>query len=87
VNAYAVNVGPKAQDWFDECRDQKLQQRLAHAINALALDPRPPKCKKLVGEKQTWRIRVGDHRILYQIHDGQLTILTIRIGNRRDIYR
>ncbi len=87
MKAYTVSVGPKAQDWFDECRDRKLKQRIADAINALAQVPRPSRCKKLVGEKNVWRIRVTDHRILYEINDNQLVILIIRIGNRRDIYR
>ena len=34
-----------------------------------------------------WKYRVGDYRIIASIEDGQLTILVVRIGNRREVYR
>ncbi|MFZ2451389.1 MAG: type II toxin-antitoxin system RelE/ParE family toxin [Methylovulum miyakonense] len=34
-----------------------------------------------------WRYRVGDYRIICQIKDGELLILVIEIGHRKDIYR
>lgn len=34
-----------------------------------------------------WKYRVGDYRIIASIEDGQLRILVVRIGNRREVYR
>ncbi|MGA3264453.1 MAG: type II toxin-antitoxin system RelE/ParE family toxin [Terracidiphilus sp.] len=34
-----------------------------------------------------WCYRVGDFRILCDIQDGVLTVLVLRIGNRREVYR
>lgn len=34
-----------------------------------------------------WKYRVGDYRIISYIEDGELLILVIKIGNRREIYR
>jgi mRNA interferase RelE/StbE len=34
-----------------------------------------------------WRYRVGDYRVLYQINDGELLVLVVKVGNHRDIYR
>lgn len=34
-----------------------------------------------------WKYRVGDYRIISQINDREITILVVRIGNRREIYR
>lgn len=34
-----------------------------------------------------WKYRVGDYRITASIEDGRLTILVVRIGNRRAVYR
>ena len=34
-----------------------------------------------------WKYRVGDYRIIASIEDGQLTILVLQIGNRREVYR
>ena len=43
--------------------------------------------KKLVGFKSYYRIRIGDYRVIYQINDKDLSILIVRIGHRREIYR
>ena len=64
-----------------------VQRRIVRAAEALADEPRPDGCVKLVGDDNAWRIRVGDYRILYEIHDRRLLILVVRIGHRKDIYR
>jgi mRNA interferase RelE/StbE len=51
----------------------------------LATEPRPPAATRLVGDAGEWRIRTGDHRIIYEIHDDQLLVLVLRVGRRRDI--
>ena len=33
-----------------------------------------------------WRYRVGDYRILCQIVDGQLLVLVISVGHRKNVY-
>ncbi len=62
-------------------------ERIARAIDSLAYQPRPSGCKKMEAEDDLWRIRVGDNRIVYQIHDDVVLVLVVRIGHRRDIYR
>mgnify|MGYP001580816136 FL=1 len=56
-------------------------------MDALAATPRPKGVKKLTGTDDLYRIRVGDYRIVYQIHDDRLIVLVVRIGHRRDVYR
>ncbi len=34
-----------------------------------------------------WKYRVGDYRIISRIEDGELCVLVVRIGNRREVYR
>ena len=34
-----------------------------------------------------WRYRIGDFRVICEIHDGQLTVLALSIGHRKEIYR
>jgi mRNA interferase RelE/StbE len=60
---------------------------LQAAIELLAIDPRPPAARQLVGGSGEWRVRTGDYRIVYEIHDGELLVLVLRLGHRRDIYR
>ena len=45
--------------------------------------------KNLKGPKmgEYWRYRVGDIRVICNIVDGQMTVLVIEIGNRREVYR
>lgn len=34
-----------------------------------------------------WKYRVGDYRIVADIDDGTVTILVVKIGHRREVYR
>ena len=45
--------------------------------------------KNLKGPKigEYWRYRVGDIRVICNIVDGQMIVLVIEIGNRREVYR
>jgi len=61
--------------------------RIEGVIALLAENPRPPKATKLVGQRNRWRVRTGDYRILYEIDDGVLTVLVIRVAHRREVYR
>ena len=63
-----------------------VQHRIGEAINALAHDPRPDGCKKLQGYEDTYRIRIGDYRVIYEVHDGRLLIYVLRIADRKDVY-
>ena len=61
--------------------------KISAAIHRLSLNPKPKGSVKLVGYDIEYRIRVGDYRVIYQIHDSILIILVIEIGHRKDIYR
>lgn len=63
------------------------QVRIALRIDGLAENPRPYGVRKLEGEEDLYRIRIGDFRIIYTIENRRLLVLVIRIGNRRDVYR
>lgn len=66
---------------------RREQQRVRAAIDLLADEPRPPGCVALKGEDRAYRVRVGDYRIVYEVHDHRLVVLVIRVGHRRDIYK
>lgn len=63
------------------------QQRIAAAIDKLAINPRPVGCCKLTEHDDRWRIRVGDHRVVYEVIDKDLVVTVIVAGHRRDVYR
>jgi len=59
--------------------------RVKNSILSLAQNPRPAGYKKLKG-RNGYRIRQGDYRIVYDIHDQILTVLILAAGHRKDIY-
>lgn len=63
------------------------QQRVRAAIDLLTETPRPPGCVAMAGEKSTYRVRVGDYRIVYSVIDDILVIQVVRVGHRREVYR
>ncbi len=67
--------------------DKGVQARLTKAIDKLAENPRPHGCSKIKVVKNTYRIRVGDYRILYEIRDKVLVVLVVEIGHRRGVCR
>ena len=69
-----------------EALPPKVRRRVASKIEALATTPRPHGTEKLSGQDK-YRIRQGDHRVLYSIDDGAQTVTVVKIGHRRDVYR
>jgi mRNA interferase RelE/StbE len=65
--------------------DGSIRKRIARRIDALAQNPYPAGIKKLAGDEQIYRLRVGDYRILYQVKGRALLI--VGIGQRREFYR
>ena len=66
--------------------DKPARRKVLAAVDALSGNPRPAGCKKLVGQ-EAWRIRVGDCRVVYEIHDQVLLVIVVDVGHRREIYR
>ncbi|TQL02139.1 type II toxin-antitoxin system RelE/ParE family toxin [Cellulomonas sp. SLBN-39] len=63
-----------------------VRVKIVDAIEALAVDPRPRGARKLVGEDDAWRIRVGDYRVIYDVVDSTLTVTVVRAAHRREVY-
>jgi mRNA interferase RelE/StbE len=63
--------------------------RILAALTALGDDPyrEGVDVKKLTGPSGVYRLRVGNHRVAYQVNDGELVILVVKAGDRRDVYR
>jgi mRNA interferase RelE/StbE len=84
--AYTIQFKPAAFRQLEKLPGD-VQKRIVARIEMLPEDPFPPGCKKLSGLADTWRIRAGDYRVLYQVHRGVLLILVLGIGHRREVYR
>lgn len=62
-----------------------IRRRIQGAIALLAQDPRPPAARRLKG-RPAFRVRVGDYRVIYAIHDDVLLVVVVTLGHRRDVY-
>ncbi|MFP4069784.1 MAG: type II toxin-antitoxin system RelE family toxin [Verrucomicrobiota bacterium] len=62
-------------------------QRIIKAVESLSGQPRPPGSTKLSGSDLTYRIRVGNYRVIYEIHDEIILIEVVKVGHRKDVYR
>lgn len=67
--------------------DRSVQRRIATHIDDLAASPFPPGSKKLQGSRDQYRIRIGDYRVIYRVDGKRVTVLVLKIGHRREIYR
>jgi mRNA interferase RelE/StbE len=83
---YSVEIERQPQRTLKRCAPDLLR-RLADAIDALADEPRPSGCKKLVGQRDHWRVRVGDWRIIYTIEDDVLLVVIVEVTPRGGAYR
>ena len=69
-----------------ESLSNNLIARIFPKIESLADEPRPPGCKKLQGNTNLWRIRIGDYRVVYSIDDVAEVVDIVRIKHRREVY-
>jgi mRNA interferase RelE/StbE len=82
---YAIELTKSAQKELKKLPPQ-TRLRISKAIYNLSLNPRTGKVRPMVGIK-SWRLRVGDYRVIYDIQDKKLIVLILKVGHRRDIYR
>ena len=85
MSRYRVEFRPAALRALRKI-DRQHHPRIRGAVALLADDPRPPASRPLRGSLG-YRLRVGDHRVVYTVDDGVLTIVVVTVGHRRDVYR
>lgn len=88
--AWKIELDPAVERELDKLDPQIARRILKFLFERLAVldDPRSIG-EALKGARlgEFWKYRVGDYRIIANIEDGALTILIVRIGNRREVYR
>lgn len=82
---YRIEIAPRALRQLRKL-DAPARRRIQAVIELLAVEPRPNAAAKLVGGDGAWRVRTGDYRVVYEIHDDVLLVLVVAIGHRREIY-
>ena len=84
--AYSIQFKPAALRQLERM-PHEIQRRIGFRIEQLRDDPTPAGSKRLTGLDDTWRIRVGDYRVVYQVHRALLLVLVLKVGHRREVYR
>ena len=67
--------------------DRQVVPRIVTAVESLATDPLPVGVRKLQGGQRTYRLRVGDYRVIYELLELRLLIEVVRVRHRREAYR
>ena len=69
------------------CLPKAIQEKIMEQIRALKINPRPAACKKLSGKLLgSYRIRIGDYRVVYDVVDPERKVVILDIGHRKWIY-
>ena len=81
-----VHLAPPAKKDLDRLPD-KIAFRVAVLIKTLGTNPLSPSSKKLQGWQKTYRARLGDYRVVYEVDTPNKIIIVTRIKHRKDLYR
>jgi len=61
--------------------------RIKKKVEELSQDLPAPNITKMKGNNSFYKIRTGDYRIIYEIHESRVVILIVKIGHRKDVYK
>ncbi len=61
--------------------------RIKKKIAGLSIELPSPNTTKMKGNNPFHRIRSGNYRIIYEIHDDKVIILIVKVGHRKDVYK
>jgi mRNA interferase RelE/StbE len=85
VAEYTITFARSARRELEEL-DAPLIQRILPRVEALAKEPRPRGCRKLRGESNLWRIRIGEYRVVYAVYDERQLVDIIAVRHRSKAY-
>ena len=85
MSRYSITISKQARKQLREI-PRKDRLRITGAIELLGDNPIPPKALKLIN-RDGYRLRVGDYRIIYIFNSTRLIILIINIAHRSTAYQ
>jgi len=86
MRKYSIRISQSAEKSLKTI-PKNDQKRIAHAIITLANNPFPVGARKLSGLDDTYRIRVRHYRMIYSVDQRIVTIIILKIGHRKEVYR
>jgi len=85
VGSYKILIKPSAVKEI-EAIPQRDRQRIVARIQGLSSNPRPPGSEKLSGQDK-FRVRQRVYRIVYSVNDDEPSLLIVKVGHCKEIYR
>ena len=83
---YRVILKPSAEKDLNRL-PKSIKSRVLDRLAELQTNPRPTGSVKLAGAHATYRLRVGDYRVVYEVDDSRHTVFATIIAHRREVYR
>ena len=86
-SVYRVDISPAADRDLEKLKGRiRIQdfERLRNAVRSLAENPRPQRARKIRGAEKAYRVRVGNYRVVYDIHDSDNLVLILQIARRSE---
>ena len=87
---YQVRLAKRAERGLRRIRqgDPRGYERIKVALRSLADHPRTAGALMLTGfDPPAWRLRVGEYRIVYEIHDHLLIVIVVNVAPRAEVYK
>jgi mRNA interferase RelE/StbE len=86
MGSYKVRLKRSAEKDLRRIDKSRVPSIIA-AIEDLEITQRPVGCRKLVGSDSSYRIRIGDYRVVYFIEDIICVVEVERVRHRKDVYK
>jgi len=86
MDIYRIKWKPSALKEFKKI-ERSIIPRILGTIENLSSDPFPSGVRKLQGGEHSYRIRIGDYRIIYVVFESERLIEIARIRHRKEVYR
>ena len=67
--------------------DRKFIPRILEAIESLSENPFPVQSRKMKGSESSYRLRVGDYRVIYQVDTENKVVTVYHARHRKDVYK
>ncbi|MBN4054331.1 type II toxin-antitoxin system RelE/ParE family toxin [Nitrospira defluvii] len=83
---YSVEFRPAVLKSLKQFPKKDLR-RIKKRVDDLAENLPDSATTKMKGSNSFHKVRSGDYRIIYEIHDNRLVILVVKIGHRKDVYK
>jgi mRNA interferase RelE/StbE len=67
--------------------DRQFIPRIIEAIESLSENPFPVQSRKLKGSESSYRLRVGDYRVIYHVDTENKVVTVYNARHRKDVYK